>query len=137
MSRSFFKLFTTIFDAVIFKDNRYEPHTNMSDIQTKLRIVAFMALCHCTYAMLTSKDETIIVDDKYQIVRNGSTEFMIVDNNKNHYNVNNSLWFNKWDSIEDWNRIKVGNKLVINYYGIRSPLLGLFPNIYKTKIHTV
>jgi hypothetical protein len=63
--------------------------------------------------------------------RGGYTDFMIIDNKGRHFNVNNSLWYWKWNSIEDWHNIdeKSEEKLLIKYYGWRVPLLGLFPNI--------
>ena len=57
---------------------------------------------------------------------------MIIDTKGTHYNVNNSFWFWKWDSIEDWNKLKVGNTIYAKYYGIRMPFLGCFPNIVDT-----
>jgi len=60
---------------------------------------------------------------------------MVIDDNNKHYNVNNSLWYWKWDSIEDWNSIELNetNKLSVKYYGLRIPFLGFFPNIVKIK----
>ena len=56
-----------------------------------------------------------------------------------HYNVNNSLWYWKWDSIEDWHNLETNKPLTIKYYGYRVPLIGVFPNIVisdQTKIKT-
>ena len=61
---------------------------------------------------------------------------MNVDSDGRHFNVNNSLWYWKWDSIEDWNKIKNkiknDSQITIKYYGIRIPFFGLFPNIIKS-----
>jgi hypothetical protein len=54
---------------------------------------------------------------------------MVIDSNDKHYNLNNSLWYWKWDSIEDWHSIKEGEKIHTLTYGWRVPILGLFPNI--------
>jgi hypothetical protein len=54
---------------------------------------------------------------------------MVIDSNGKHYNLNNSLWYWKWDSIEDWHSIKEEQKLNTLTYGLRLPILGLFPNI--------
>jgi hypothetical protein len=56
-------------------------------------------------------------------VANGFTNFMIVDDKGRHFNVNNSVWYWKWDAIEDWTTIQVvkekekeeGENLVIRY----------------------
>jgi hypothetical protein len=58
---------------------------------------------------------------------------MIVDNKGRHFNVNNSLWYWKWDSIEDWEKIEKDKQLLVKYYGWRSPIFGLFPNIVLSK----
>ena len=71
----------------------------------------------------------IKVNKKYKIVIYGTTQFMIIDEKGRHFNVNNSLWYWKWDSIEDWGKINNGDNLKVKYYGIRSPFIGLFPNI--------
>ena len=69
---------------------------------------------------------------KYKMVRNGFTEFMVIDEKDRHFNINNSVWYWKWDSVEDWSKIKEGDELYFKYYGWRVPSLGLFPNIYMT-----
>jgi hypothetical protein len=45
--------------------------------------------------------------------------------------VNNSIWYWKWDSIEDWNKMLEGEKYGVGVYGVRIPVLGIFPNIVK------
>lgn len=87
---------------------------------------------HLAYVISTEKTESIVVSSKYKYVQNGFTNFMIIDDKNNHYNVNNSYWFWKWDSIEDWYNLKIGDKINAQYYGIRIPFLGCFPNIVDT-----
>ena len=95
--------------------------------------VLLLTIPHLTYVFSTQKEDNIAIVNKYKYVSNGYTNFMIVDANGTHYNVNNSFWFWKWDSIEDWNKLKVGNTIYAKYYGIRMPFLGCFPNIIDTK----
>ena len=57
---------------------------------------------------------------------------MVIDNKGRHFNVNNSMWYWKWDSIEDWHKIKNNNKINVKYYGLRIPVLGIFPNIVQS-----
>ena len=90
--------------------------------------------CHLTYTLCTKQEKDIIVAKKYHFDTHGFTNFMIVDTTGNHYNVNNSVWFFKWDSIEDWSKIEPNNNLTVKYYGIRIPVLATFPNIYSCKI---
>ena len=85
------------------------------------------------YAILTREEKEIIVKKKYKFDRSGFTEFMIIDSNDKHYNLNNSLWYWKWDSIEDWYSIKEEQKLNTLTYGWRLTILGMFPNIVSSK----
>jgi len=88
---------------------------------------------HFLYILSSSNKTTLIVKDKYKYVKGGFTNFMIVDLNGVHYNIHNSFWYGKWDSVEDWTNINIGETLNVKYYGFRIPLLGLFPNIVDTK----
>jgi hypothetical protein len=92
-----------------------------------------ITLGHCIYALKTEKNKLIKVNKKYKFTKNGFTEFMIIDENGNHYNINNSIWYWKWDSIEDWHKIETSKEIVIKYYGWRIPLFGMFPNIIMSK----
>ena len=126
MSRSFvsilFKPIEILVDVI--KESKKSYFTK---IVTGLSCLATIG--HCTYTFKTTNNKIIDIQDKYMLTRNGFTEFMIIDTNGNHYNVNNSLWYWKWDSIEDWNKIQTNKLLIIKYYGWRIPLLGMFPNI--------
>lgn len=88
-----------------------------------------MISCNFLYAIFTREEKEITVKKKYKFNRNGFTDFMVIDSNGKHYNLNNSLWYWKWDSIEDWHSIKEEQKLNTLTYGLRLPILGLFPNI--------
>lgn len=92
-----------------------------------------MISCNLFYAIFTSEEKEIIVKKKYKFDRSGFTEFMIIDSNDKHYNLNNSLWYWKWDSIEDWYSIKEEQKLNTLTYGLRVPILGMFPNIVASQ----
>ena len=92
-----------------------------------------MISCNFFYAILTREEKEIIVKKKYKFNRSGFTEFMIIDSNDKHYNLNNSLWYWKWDSIEDWHLIKEEQKLNTLTYGLRVPILGIFPNIVSSQ----
>jgi hypothetical protein len=109
--------------------------TNTTPIDSiLLRVkISFMIVPHIFYVLSTSSTKEIIVTDKYLFTCNGFTKFMIIDTNNKHYCVNNSLWYWKWDSIEDWSSINKNNKIFVKYYGYRIPFLAVFPNIYFTK----
>jgi hypothetical protein len=102
-------------------------------------ILGIMAAGHLCYAIGTKEEKEIFVTKKYTFDRNGYTEFMVVDINGKHYNINNSLWYWKWNSIEDWSLIKENSTINAKFYGWRVPLFGIFPNIvnsndYKCRI---
>jgi hypothetical protein len=84
---------------------------------------------HGAYVFSTKKQENIYVLDTYQRVHHGYTSFMVIDGEGRHFNMANSAWFWKWNSIEDWHRIQRGYPLTVQYYGWRVPALGWFPNI--------
>jgi hypothetical protein len=129
MSRSFTRIFFKTLKDIASNDNRYEINKNNAELWFKLIIIAAGFTGHGVYALSTNKKDSSIVVKKYKMVRNGFTEFMIIDDRGRHFNVNNSLWYWKWNSIEDWSNIKEGDELYFKYYGWRIPVLGLFPNI--------
>lgn len=94
-------------------------------------VFIFLLAGHFCYAIGTKEEKDIIVTKKYKFDRNGFTEFMIIDINDKHYNISNSLWYWKWDSIEDWSSIKLHSTLKTKLYGWRVPIFGMFPNIVR------
>lgn len=86
------------------------------------------------YVLSSKTTKTICITDKYMFTQNGFTNFMVVDKDCNHYNVNNSFWFWKWDSIEDWIKIQPNDSVDIICYGYRIPILSVFPNIVSSVI---
>ncbi len=91
---------------------------------------------HGLYTYSTSEQKIISIKNKYKFNRNGYTEFMIIDINNKHYNVKNSFWYWKWDSIEDWNSLEINKQYHIRYYGYRIPFLGIFPNCFYNSTYT-
>lgn len=85
--------------------------------------------CHASYTYGTSEIKNIQISNKYSFVRNGYTDFMVIDQKGNHYNMINSFWYWKWNSIEDWNKLNHLENRNVKIYGYRIPILGIFPNI--------
>jgi|688.fasta_scaffold907620_1 hypothetical protein len=137
MSKSFTGYFTRYFTGY-FTKYLINYLNNQCSLQSKLMIYVgtIGSSLHCSYALITSKNKIIKVDKKYKFVRNGFTEFMIIDHNGQHYNVNNSFWHWKWNSNEDWHKIQTlpNVEIKIKYYGWRVPLFGVFPNIVMSEI---
>lgn len=130
MSRQFHTKFSNVF----FKFIDYIELNGGKDLKQQVDIIMRYGLFtgtlfHMYYTYGTLENKVIKVEKKYKFTRNGFTEFMIVDSKGKHYNVNNSFWLWKWDSIEDWNSIETNKPIVVKYYGVRIPLFGIFPNI--------
>jgi len=111
--------------------------TGKPNIPLNVTILGVATGIHSLYAYGTSTTEEVTIVNKYQMDAHGFTKFMVHDDKGRHYAVNNSLWYWKWDSVEDWANIKKGDCIHVKYYGIRSPLFGLFPNIVRTKLKLV
>lgn len=131
MSRNLLHILNDVLKMIV------TPSTGKPDIPLPLRttLVLGAAGIHAGYAYGTSNIEDIAVVNKYQIDLHGFTKFMIHDDKGRHYAVNNSYWYWKWDSVEDWVAIKKGDRIQVKYYGIRAPLFGVFPNIVSTKLN--
>lgn len=128
MSQPFTRRLFFMFNFII-KNN---GNTNKLFFLTgKIAVASLMVVNNGIYAYLTIKYEKINIIKKYEITRHGFTDFMIIDNKERHFNVTNSFWYNKWDTIEDWHKIKENDEFYIKYYGWRVPILGFFPNIVK------
>lgn len=131
MSRNFSGGFLRVVKTIF--DDRARQELTDNVIFCNTLGVSLILIGHGIYAYETEKKEEIHVVKKYKMNRNGFTEFMIIDDKGRHFNVNNSFWYWRWDSVEDWHRIdekeKNRGKLFIKYYGWRIPALGLFPNI--------
>ena len=98
----------------------------------KLGVFGIATGFHLCYAIGTKKEQKILIHKKYEFTKQGFTEFMVIDETGKHYNVNNSLWYWKWNSIEDWNLIETNTRINVKYYGWRIPILGVFPIIVST-----
>ena len=123
MSKTFFS-FTKIMTNNI-------PNNIPIEFQIALSGIGFGG--HALYSYSTLQRDTIKIRKMYTYTQNSNAQFMIIDENNKHYNVNNSFWYWKWDSIEDWNTFRENDSINIQYYGYRIPFLGFFPNIISSK----
>ncbi len=98
----------------------------------KNRLICF-TIPHFIYTFGTTKQKDILITKKYTFEINGFTKFMIIDENNCHFCVNNSFWYWKWNSLEDWHKLEENKNVKIKYYGYRLPVFGMFPNIFNTK----
>jgi hypothetical protein len=116
------------FVSSLFREPLYKK-----EVAANLGGLTLLTGIHAAYALSTEKTEEIQISRTYKMTRHGFTEFMVVDKKGRHFNVNNSLWYWKWDSVEEWERVKKDDSLSIQYYGWRKPVFGLFPNIVHVK----
>lgn len=131
MSKTFTRIFFNSLKTILLNDKRYELSDN-KNIAISVTILTLFSINHLIYVHGTKNSKMCKIVKKYKMVRNGYTEFMIIDEFGNHYNVNNSLWFWKWDAVEDWNKIEIGDYINFKYYGWRIPIFGIFPNVYQS-----
>lgn len=125
MSNHLFRLL----DRVMRVLYRVRPSPSKEE-STKNSLVLLAAVgIHAVYVFFTRKTQEIRIVKKYMITQYGFTNYMIVDSVGRHYNMINSPWYWKWDSIEDWTQIQEGETRLVRMYGRRWPVIGLFPNI--------
>lgn len=84
-----------------------------------------------SYVLGSSKKDDIIIAKKYSYVKNGSTNFMVIDSKGRHFNVDNCFYYWNWNTIEDWTNLKPLDQRQINYYSYRVPFLGMYPTIVE------
>ena len=125
MSNHLFQLLSGWLSALSHKSSTITSNDRMVNAIS----LGIMGLGHAIYARGTEKEEVIHVAHTYQMVRTGRTEFMVVDQRGRHFNVNNSLWYWKWDAVEEWSQIQKGETRRVRMYGWRLPVWGMFPNI--------
>jgi hypothetical protein len=130
MSRNLIRFTLTSIKYIMQFDIKNEPVRNLFKFSFHIGIFTIGTIGHLTYTLATTEKDESIIKKKYKMERNGFTDFMVIDDRGRHFNINNSFWYWKWNSIEDWHNIKEGDELCFNYYGCRIPILGLFPNIY-------
>lgn len=85
---------------------------------------------HYGFYKFTDSRKTIIPKEKYIKVGDGSSRFMIVDENNEHYQVSKLLWKFKFDNAEEYSKIETGKDISVHYYGLRYPFLRMYPKIY-------
>lgn len=130
---SYAKLFTNILTSSLTAGQQEWTASGINHLISSTKYVVAMSAVHFCYAMGTQEDTTIVVTHKYQFVTGGASHFMVVDERGKHYVVNNSLWFWKWDSLEDWHALCKRRPAVVHVYGWRVPIFGMFPIIVESK----
>jgi hypothetical protein len=95
-------------------------------------------LSNILYRSMTLKDITITVKDKYKYMtipanNHVMNNFNIVDMNNTIYNIPYSILALQFDAHEKWIGMQAGKKYAIKTWGVRIPILNIFPKIYNIK----
>lgn len=85
------------------------------------------------YTFGTGFTQQITIKDKYIAQHDGFSRYMIVNNSDNPYRVAKNLWYMKFDNAETWNQLEKNKTYEIKGYGLRVPMLSLYPNIIRIK----
>jgi hypothetical protein len=108
---------------------------NMSSKESQmwLRVFFFIVVVYYTYVGTTSFTRTIDVAQHIDYVsgigRMLYASNMIVDTNNVVYEVSNSILLLKMNAAENIAQLKPGSKYVVKGYGVRVPVLSLYPVI--------
>ena len=79
----------------------------------------------------THFEKTITIKDKYTRYRRYGSNYNVVDENNNIYQVGN-VWFKlDFNRAEDYNKLEKGKKYKVEGYGIRIPMIDMYKNIYQ------
>lgn len=110
-------------------------------ISAWMKRLGWTVMPHGMYVYGTSGEKKIRVVSTYQYTCGGYTRFMIVDDDNRHFWMNNTFWYWKWDTIEDWIRVQTATAVdarifSIRYYGYRLPCLGLFPMVFHIRFES-
>jgi hypothetical protein len=100
------------------------------EINSILLIIFYvLIICQILYIFFTRKSKTIVLRQKFTITLWGFTRYILVDSNYDIYELSDSYWFARQDSINDWIKLKINKKYTIYYYGFTSTSLGTKPQI--------
>jgi hypothetical protein len=85
------------------------------------------------YVLSTPYTKEIEIVDKYQLVKNGLVNNMVVNSDGDHFVVSRSLLYWSFYTPEIWQKLEVGKSYNAVGYGIRWGFIGLFPAIVRVK----
>lgn len=78
----------------------------------------------------------ITVKDKYIKKSSGKSsgdKYLIVDTDKNTYQITDLTFIGKWNSTDLYNELEIGKKYKITTSGIRNQFWSMYPNINKVE----
>lgn len=94
-------------------------------------LVIFAIVLNIILYFATHFKKDITIKDKYIRYRRSASNYNVVDTNGKIYKVGN-VWFKgDFNRAEDYQRLEKGKSYNVSGYGIRVPLLDMYPSIYK------
>lgn len=103
------------------------------DVQFKIyfMIIIFVLITSFVYYVFTRfSDKVIVIDDNKIFKSSGKrTSNLVSDTEGNLYKVTNSWIILHFNSAEVLNTLKPGQKFKVSGYGVRFPVLGMYPII--------
>lgn len=90
-------------------------------------IVLTLIFCYSTYFTKTIQIKSI----NYMKNTNNHGLNIIADTDNNIYTVHNSLYYGFFTASELYSNFTVGQSYKIKGYGLRVPILGMYPNVYS------
>lgn len=73
----------------------------------------------------------ITIKDKYIRYRKSASNYNVVDSEGNIYKIDN-VWFKgDFNRAEDYQRLEKGKTYKVTGYGVRVPMIDMYPKIYR------
>jgi hypothetical protein len=97
-------------------------------------IILIISLLIPLILYFTSKfEKTITIKEKYTRYRRRSSNYNIVDNENNVYQIGN-LWFKgDFNRGDDYAKINIGDTYKVKGYGFRVPFIDMYKQIYEVE----
>ena len=94
-------------------------------------LVIFAIVLNIILYFGTHFKKDITIKDRYIRYRRSASNYNVVDAEGNIYKVGN-VWFKgDFNRAEDFQRLEKGKTYNVSGYGIRVPMLDMYPSIYK------
>lgn len=99
---------------------------------TDLFFIGFIIILPILFFVFQQKTKfkkTIKIKSKYIEPTSKNSSYMILTNNNEIFKIENSLFWSAFDRAERWNSIESDHDYEVEGYGIRYPLLNMYPSI--------
>jgi hypothetical protein len=101
-----------------------------TDPMTLLLMLFIIAILHYIYTFYTLQTTTVTIKNKY-ILYDRLYKLMVASMDGRQLNVGNNIWFWQWKAVELWDSLKEGQTYNVTTFGLRIPILDVFPVIIK------